>query len=43
MRINSWIDTFVKISTKLYEIDETIFKSFIDDIDFFGKKRKIIS
>jgi len=43
IRVSSWIDAFVKISTKFYEIDENIFKSFINDTDFFGKKRKIIS
>ena len=43
IRVSSWIDAFVKISTKFYEIEETMFKSFADDVDFFGRKRKIIS
>jgi len=43
IKTKSWIEAFVKSCELFYELDKKKFNSFTTDIDFKGKKQRIIS
>lgn len=41
--LNSWIQCLIDLSNNLYKLDSKIFESFLNDEDFQGREKRIIS